>query len=40
MNKKLSNDDRGKYQTMMEQYNSVSSSVENADGNTFEDLPF
>ncbi len=40
MNKKLSNDDRGKYQTMMEQYNSVSSSVENTDGNTFEDLPF
>ena len=40
MNKKLSNEDRGKYQTMMEQYNSVSSSVENADGNTFEDLPF
>ena len=40
MNKKLSQEDRNKYKTMMEQWGSVSSSVENSDGMTDEDLPF
>jgi hypothetical protein len=40
MNKKLSQEDKNKYQTMMEQWGSVSSSVENADGATDDDMPF
>ena len=40
MNKKLSQEDKSKYKTMMEQWGSVSSSVENSDGMTDEDLPF